>query len=384
MRPPLIVPPSSSSYLLALGLGLPLLVAVAGCSLLPSQLRGGAPATASARPGSAGSSASVGDGPSTGAASGAGGDVDAQLVKTLGDEARYGAAEVQHKPSLCPVKPGQRVATIWVNGANARGEHDVECFTGDDADFRSLMNASDAREVYDRHLNRTVGDDLATTEPLAIMVSPSVPSGPAIWAFELGTVDAMVKIPVKPGVDLGKLTRTQLFAKFDELTSANLATAQVLTRDRASAATADLAATKTRLMTKTAAYIKAKAAEWAKEEAIALAKVTFPRPGTSDARLVKVVRQYLADSSEMTDIDSKLVKKVLVTGSDWAIRRDDYGVILGKVTDVTVGFARADGSCAFVVMEGQKDYAGGGTYNSAVYVNGTASGWTSILCDRIK
>ena len=366
MRTPRIVTPSL------------LLVAFTGCSLLPAQLRGSAPSSSAAH--AKGGS----DTTSTTAAAAPAGDVDAQLLKMLGDEARYGASEVQHKPSVCPVKPGQHVAAVWVNGANARGEHDVECFTGDDIAFRSLMNATSAREVYDRHLNQTVGDDVTTKDKLAIMVTPAGPTGPAIWGFELGAVDAMIKIPLKPGVDVSKLSRTQLFAKFGEVTSTDQAIAQVLTRDRASAMTADLAATRTRLLTETAAYIKSKAAEWAKQEAEELAKVTFPRPGMSDARLVKTVRDYLAERTDKTDIDPKLVKKVVVTGTNWAIRHDGDGVIVGKVSDVTVGFARADGRCAFVTLEVQKDYAGAGTYNDAVYVNGMQTGWTSVLCERIK
>jgi len=375
MRTPRIVPPSLLSRPLS---GLPLLVAFAGCSLLPAQLRGSS-SSSSAAPSGAGNDAT-----SHSAAAAPAGDVDAQLLKMLGDEARYGASDVQHKPSVCPVKPGQRAVAVWVNGANARGEHDLECFTGDDIAFRSLMTATSAREVYDRHLNQTVGDDVATKDKLAILVTPAGPTGPAIWGFELGAVDAMIKIPLKPGVDISKLSRTQLFAKFAEVTSTDQAIAQVLTRDRASAMTADLAATRTRLLTETAAYIKSKAAEWAKQEAEELAKVTFPRPGMSDARLVKVVRDYMVDRTDKTDIDPKLVKKVLVTGTNWAIRHDDYGVIQGKVSDVTVGVARADARCAFVTLEVQKDYAGGGTYNEAPYVNGMQTGWTSILCDRIK
>ncbi len=299
-----------------------------------------------------------------------------KFAALLKDEARYSAATAQGKPTVCQAQAGRLVATLWAVETNSRGV-ELTCFPLKPSDASNTGYWSGIRDVQDHGALGTVIDDIKVeADGYAITVQHG-----GVFAVQPGP---RVTVAFFPLVGKAEGSHGDVFAGFDTAVDRSKAIVDVLTSDVASAKTVSLDTERTDILAKAEAAIKARGAAYLAKEAAALAKVNFPKAARTDAALVKLVHDYLQTQQAKTGIDPALVKKIIVTSSDWSIRKNEYGLILGKTADVTVGFARENKSCAFSTLVVQRDYAGGGTYSAQSYLNGFQSGFEKILCERIK
>ncbi len=294
----------------------------------------------------------------------------------LKDEARYSAAIAHGKPTVCQGQADRLVSTLWAVETNNNGM-ELTCFPLKPQDLSSIGYWQGIRDVQDHGALGTVFDNVKVgTDGYAITVQYG-----GVFAVQPGprTTVAFFALREKPTG-----THGDVLATFDETVDRTKIIIDILTSDAASATTTDLEAARVEIIAQAEVAIKARGAAYLAKEATALAKVNFPKAARNDAALVKLVNEYLQIQQAKTGVDPTLVKKIIVTSSDWAIRKNQYGLILGKTADVTVGFARANKTCAFTTLVVQRDYAGGGTYSSVSYLNGFQSGFEKILCERIK
>lgn len=279
-------------------------------------------------------------------------------------------------PSVCQAEPDRVVSTLWALESNNNGI-DLTCFPLKAQDVNNTGYWRGIRDVQDHGALGSVLDNVKVeADGYAITVQHG-----GVFAVQPGPRTTVVFFPLR-----GKPTGSHgdVFATFDDVVDRTTVTVDILTSDAASAATTDLAGAQAEITTQAEAAIKARGAAYLAKEAAALAKVNFPKAARNDAALVKLVNEYLQTQQAKTGVDPALVKKIIVTSSDWAIRKNQYGLILGKTADVTVGFARANKTCAFTTLVVQRDYSGGGTYSTVSYLNGFQSGFEKILCERIK
>ncbi len=299
-----------------------------------------------------------------------------KFAALLKDEARYSAAIAHQMPSVCQADADRLVSTLWALESNNNGI-DLTCFPLKPQDANNTGYWRGIRDVQDHGALGSVLDNIKVeADGFAITVQHG-----GVFAVQPGPRTTVVFFPLR-----GKPTGShgEVFATFDDVVDRTNVTVDILTSDAASAASTDLAGARGEITTQAEAAIRARGAAYLAKEAAALAKVNFPKAARVDAALVKLVNEYLQTQQAKTGVDPTLVKKIIVTSSDWAIRKNQYGLILGKTADVTVGFARANKTCAFTTLVVQRDYAGGGTYSSVSYLNGFQSGFEKILCERIK
>jgi len=299
-----------------------------------------------------------------------------QFAALLKEEARFSAATAQGEPTVCQAQAGRLVPTLWAVETNNRGL-ELTCFPLKPSDASNTGSWRGIRDVQDHGALGTVIDDIKVeADGYAITVQHG-----GVFAVQPGP---RVTVAFFPFVGKAEGSHGEVFASFDTVVDRSKAIVDVLTSDAASAKTVNLDGERADVLAKAEAAVKARGAAYLAKEAAALAKVNFPKAARTDAALVKLVQDYLQTQQAKTGIDPALVKKIIVTSSDWSIRKNEYGLILGKTADVTVGFERANKTCAFSTLVVQRDYAGGGTYNTKSYLNGFQSGFEKILCERIK
>lgn len=157
----------------------------------------------------------------------------------------------------------------------------------------------------------------------------------------------------------------------------------VYTADRAGAKAADLA----RIRSEMLAMMKSRAMNvtkaWNARTEAEINAATFPAAAHQDAELEKKILEVVKQSGPAIDFDPAGLKKMILDAKDWSIRKNEYGVILGKVIPVTIGFNKG-GHCYYVSIQIQKDYAGGGAYQETMYFNGFHTRWTELRCEKIK
>ena len=329
-------------------------------------------ATTASNPAAASSSSSS---PAANAAPNALAAFEQKFGLLLKQEARYSVAIAHRMPSVCQAQADRVVSKLWMLESNNNGI-DLTCFPLKSQDVKNTGDWRDIRDVQDHGALGSVLDNVnVEADGYAITVQHG-----GIFAVKPGPLATVAFFPL-----LGKPTGSHgdVFATFDDVVDSANVTVDILTSDAASAASTDLAGARAEITTQAVTAIKARGAAYLGKEAAALAKVNFPKAARSDAALVKLVKEYLQTQQAKTGVDPALVKKIIVTSSDWAIRKNQNGLILGKTADVTVGFARANKTCAFTTLVVQRDYAGGGTYSSVSYLNGFQSGFEKILCERI-
>ncbi len=299
-----------------------------------------------------------------------------KFAALLKDEARFSAAIAHGQATVCQADADRVVSALWAVETNKRGL-ELTCFPIRKYEIASAASWPGIREVQDHGALGTVIDDIKIEDDgYAITVAKG-----GVFAVAAGPRTTVAFFPLvgKPSGSHG-----DIFASFETAVDRNTAMVDVLTSDAASAQALDLVAERTTVLAKAEAAIKARGEAYLAKEAAALAKVNFPKAARNDAALVKLVHDYLQEQQAKTGVDPALVKKIIITSTDWAVRKNEYGLILGKTADVTVGFARANKTCAFTTLVVQRDYAGGGTYNNVSYLNGFQSGFEKILCERIK
>lgn len=306
--------------------------------------------------------------------------LEKQVQALLGAEARYSALQARgQKSPFC--RPGDSFHKV-VNAYQFK-DRTLSCFTPMLSSSRYTTLADFQRDTDD--VVKFDADEVKAG--FAWQVENGEASGTKrVAAYEIGDVIVMAKIEPKSPDATKDLNFPQVTRKFGELTDEQHIVMDVFVRDLQTAKTMDLEAVKKRVYAKVTTEARAQVAKWNAEEEKELNASYLPKAGMSSPALVKIVTQYMKDAPGKTDIDPKNVKKVFVTSTGWDISKDKYNMILGKVADVTVAFARDDGRCAYVTYQVQRDYSGGGTYQpeTAAYANGFASGWTKIKCDRIK
>jgi hypothetical protein len=157
----------------------------------------------------------------------------------------------------------------------------------------------------------------------------------------------------------------------------------VYTADRTGAKAADLAKIRAEML----AMMKSRAMNitkaWDARTEAEINAATFPVAAHKDAELEKNILEVVKQSGPAIDFDPAGLKKMILDAKDWSIRKNEYGVILGKTIPVTLGFSK-DGHCYYVSIQIQKDYAGGGAYQETMYFNGFHTRWTELRCEKIK
>lgn len=157
----------------------------------------------------------------------------------------------------------------------------------------------------------------------------------------------------------------------------------VYVTDRGAAKAVDLPKIRTEML----AMMKSRAMNitkaWNARTEAEINAATFPAAAHKDAELEKKILEVVKQSGPAIDFDPAGLKKLILDDKDWSIRKNEYGVILGKTIPVTLGFSK-DGHCYYVSIQIQKDYAGGGAYQEAMYFNGFHTRWTELRCEKIK
>lgn len=157
----------------------------------------------------------------------------------------------------------------------------------------------------------------------------------------------------------------------------------VYVTDRAGAKAADLVKIRTEMLAMMKSRVMNITRAWDTRTEAEIDAATFPVAAHKDAELEKKILEVVKQSGPAIDFDPTGLKKMILDAKDWSICKNEYGVILGKTIPVTLGFSK-DGHCYYVSIQIQKDYAGGGTYQEAMYFNGFHTRWTELRCEKIK
>jgi hypothetical protein len=358
---------------------LSLVAALSACHLLPG---GKGKATSSPSPSASPAGESSSSAPS--AKPQDRGRLEAKIAGWLANEARFSAAAVQGKPSLCaPTRAARTPLAVWAFDEHTSGEvvRRLTCFAV--ADDQLAYSYPEMRQVHDQHIPETMVDDLPRQEGYKI-----VKRGKFLWGVDLADPLTVVRIPLAPGDE--KLSLEQAFTKLDG--NYDGAEVDVLAADRAAASQVDLAAARTRALAKLVEESKPfakRAAEKAAKAKAKLEKTYFPRATGTDADVVQAIKTHLKHSKDKTGIDPDKVKKIHLTGFKWTPRYHDGDVKkmypAAKVNEATVGFELDDGSCAFVTFEVEREFLGPPSeYAKMAAANGRMSPRTPILCERLK
>lgn len=166
---------------------------------------------------------------------------------------------------------------------------------------------------------------------------------------------------------------------FDE---ANI-TFDVFTTQRAAGLAANLAQGKPAMLAELKKFAKSIIDAEKADDAERAKNAIFPTAGMKDPELEKQLLAVVQKNGKELDFDPNNLKKLIIADQDWSIRKNDYGIILGKTLGVTVGFSK-DGHCYYTSFQVQRDYEGGSSYQKTIYFNGFTSRWEEILCENIK
>lgn len=190
----------------------------------------------------------------------------------------------------------------------------------------------------------------------------------------------LICVPFKK--DMSQAMLKQTLDEVEKGLDESKAFCDVYVTDRASGKAVDLAKTQAEMlaMMKSRALNVAKA--WNARTEAEVNAATFPIAAHQDADLEKKILEVVKQSGPAIDFDPANLKKLILADKDWSIRKNEYGVILGKVMPVTLGFSK-DGHCYYVSIQIQKDYTGSG-YQDWMYFNGFHTGWTELRCEKIK
>lgn len=306
-------------------------------------------------------------------------EFEAQIVKYVGAGSRYSALQTRGKasPFCTPGKYDGPVQRVWEWDDKASM---LSCFKpgGRPDQYGSLDSLQHASGSV---IDLAKGD---IKDGLAWGVERDGDKR-RLWALEVADSVTLVRVPLKASAtDWASVAKAR--AVSEGALQPEGATLDVFTKDAASAKTVDLEAAKKRVLAKVTAVAQAQSAQVRDEEDKNLETTKFPAAGLASPALVKNLTAYFKEHADKTDVDPKSVKKMKVTSKTWSVRKDKQGFTLGKTADVTVGFAKPDGRCAFVTWTMQRDYIRAGKYQpeSAAYPNGFQSGWTHVKCERIK
>jgi len=183
--------------------------------------------------------------------------------------------------------------------------------------------------------------------------------------------------------DLTLVAWKESFQQADNGLDESKITCDVFTKDRASAKAVNLAQQKTEMLTMLKSRAKNISGNWEAQDQAEIAAATFPAAAQKDPVLEKKLLAVVQKSGAEIDFDPANLKKLIISDTDWSIRKNEFGEILGKTLGVTIGFSK-DGHCYYVSIQVQKDYAGGSTYQESMYFNGFHTRWTELLCDKLK
>jgi hypothetical protein len=365
-------------------------VFVSGCSLI-SGVTGG-PSKTSSSPTSHAPGAAKDDGDGTaGAASdgrptvaGATPGTEAKLAKLLEADARYSASTVQGAGSpLCQARGGYTALSIWNVDfhANAAREGNLDCFViNEQSAFSKPATFSGLRDFQDH--------GMISKPAFAVVTKPgtvwaTVQMG-GFWAAEFGDTIRLLEAPnCKKGEGMDSDFLIRHLDAFCDLTTVKF---DVLTKDVASAKAVKLEEEKKAFVERAIAAAKQRGEAVAKAEAEALQKVKFPAAVGSDGAAVQAVKDHIA--STKTGIEPGSIKKTAMTAT-WATTKSPIGLVMHRTAEVTVGFARTDAyaidpnkKCAIASFDVKEEWDGGKFEKP--YATGAVTGWTNILCDRLK
>lgn len=362
-------------------------VFVSGCSLI-SGVTGGPSKSSSSPAGRAASAKDDGDGAASSGAGSSASDgrptaasatpgTEANLAKLLAADARYSASTVQGAGSpLCQSRGGYTALNIW--NVDTRN---LDCFViNDQSAFSRPEKFSGLRDFQDH--------GMISKPALAVPTKPgtvwaTVQNG-GFWAAEFGDTIRLLEAPnCKKGEGMDSDFLIRHLDAFCDLTSVRF---DVLTKDVASAKAVKLEDERKAFIDRAIAAAKQRGEAVAKAEAEALQKVKFPAAVGSDAAVVQAVKDHI--SSTKTGIEPTSIKKAAMTGT-WSTTKSPIGLVMYRTAEVTVGFARTDAyaidpnkKCAIASFDVKEEWDGGKFEKP--YATGAVTGWTNILCDRLK
>ncbi len=375
--------------LATIGCVLALVVPSSACSLVGKITGSNKPASAS----SGSTAPSSGSGSSSSSGGSSGGDssaaigapspnktlaqIEAEVVGALEAEAAFSARSTQGGGSLCePSEADDAPLAVWRVERHKRVS--LTCFPIDPDRMSEYAAYGKIGSIQDNGALLEMSD---STTPDASGVQ-LYRRDANVWAIIAGPSVGIVRVPMPP-LEKEKVPGGWLL-DYETRADRSKIEVDVLAPSAAAAAKVDLAAEKTRLIAafeaSIAAHNKTKLAEYEAK----LDATTFPKAGLKDKAVLAAAREWLEGKSAPSAIDPAKIKKLVVSESSWRIRKDEFSRIKGKIIEVTVGFVRADGSCAFMGFNMQRDYAGAGTYADGVYANGFKSDYVDIRCERLK
>lgn len=359
-------------------------VFVSGCSMIsgvtggsskPSSSPTGAPTSAKGDDDGASSGSEKSDGRPTAASATPG--TEANLAKLLAGDARYSASTVQGAGSpLCQSRGGFTPLSIW--NVDARN---LDCFVINDQKAFSRPEKFGGLRDFQDHGMISKPAFAMVTKPGSVWAT--VQNG-GFWAAEFGDTIRLLEAPdCKKGAGMDSDFLIRHLDAFCDLTTVKF---DVLTKDVASAKAVKLEEERKAFIERAIGAAKQRGEAVAKAEAEALQKVRFPAAVGSDAAVVQAVKDHIA--STKTGIEPTAVKKAAMTGS-WTTTKSPIGLVMHRTAEVTVGFARTDAysidankKCAIATFDVKEEWDGGKFEKP--YASGAVTGWTNILCDRLK
>jgi len=122
------------------------------------------------------------------------------------------------------------------------------------------------------------------------------------------------------------------------------------------------------------AYVEKKEKEY-KAESMAKVKI-------SPAAMYNTAYEAKA-KAKVEKLEQCVVKKVVITGKDWYVAKNDFGIPLDKSIPVEVAFTK-DGKCYLLYGYMVRDYEGGGIYEADPYFSYSYGSWDEMFCENIK
>lgn len=114
---------------------------------------------------------------------------------------------------------------------------------------------------------------------------------------------------------------------------------------------------------------------------VRLADVRMPKAAKTDASLAASMKK--AFMAHYGDQDVVEVTRVVITGSDWTVQRNEWtGIILSRTIDASVAYKRIDGQCRFEDAGFKQDSQGGGKWGPT-YWNGVGDN-DEIACKNVN
>lgn len=112
-----------------------------------------------------------------------------------------------------------------------------------------------------------------------------------------------------------------------------------------------------------------------------LVNVKMPKAGMSNAKLALQMKNSFLGKYGEDDVVS--VKKVVITGTQWTVRRNELtGIIVSRFVDATVAYLRVDGTCRIEDVRFTQAAQGAGKYGPC-YWDGVGSN-DEISCKNAK